>query len=95
MLMAVNGIGLADAVLGSGGVMVLVSWLVVAAVVYWSYTSALISLLAVRHIPQPIQTLRDLLDDHTITLAMVPMTVFTDTISVSLLLLRSERLRSK
>ncbi|XP_063859246.1 glutamate receptor ionotropic, delta-1-like [Scylla paramamosain] len=71
--------GLADVVLGQGGLMVLLSWMVVAALVFWSYKGALISLLAVRHIPQPIQTLRDLLDDHTITLVMHPMTVFTDT----------------
>ena len=79
-----NDEGLADVVLGQGGLMVLLSWMVVAALVFWSYKGALISLLAVRHIPQPIQTLRDLLDDHTITLVMHPMTVFTDTAAVSL-----------
>ena len=83
MLTVVDVVGLTNVVLGYGGVMVLVSWLIVAAVVFWSYNGALISLLAVRNIPQPIQTLRDLLDDHTITLVLLPMTILTDTISVS------------
>lgn len=69
--------------LGRGGVAVLGSWVVVAAVVFWSYTSALTSLLAVRLIPQPIQTLRDLLDDRSVTLVMPPKNIMTDTMSVS------------
>lgn len=89
--MVVNIVGLSHIVLGHGGVVVLASWVVVAALVFWSYTGALISLLAVRHIPQPIQTLRDLLDDHTVTLIMLPMTVFTDTASVSFFMVREAR----
>ncbi|XP_063859244.1 probable glutamate receptor [Scylla paramamosain] len=73
--------GLTGIVLGQGGLMVLLSWVIVSAVVFWSYNGALISLLAVRNIPQPIQTLRDLLDDHSITLVLLPMTILTDTIS--------------
>ncbi|XP_045131518.1 glutamate receptor ionotropic, delta-1-like [Portunus trituberculatus] len=60
---------------------VLGSWMVGAAVVYWGYSGNLTSLLAVRHIPQPIQTLRDLIDDPTITIIMKPNTIVTDTIS--------------
>ncbi|XP_050727810.1 probable glutamate receptor [Eriocheir sinensis] len=70
-----------EVVLGHGGVVVLGSWVVVAAVVFWSYTCTLTSLLAVRFIPQPIQTLRDLLDDTSVNLIMLPMTIITDTIS--------------
>uniref|UniRef100_A0A0P4W423 Ionotropic glutamate receptor C-terminal domain-containing protein n=1 Tax=Scylla olivacea TaxID=85551 RepID=A0A0P4W423_SCYOL len=61
---------------------VLGSWMVVAAVVFWSYTGTLTSLLAVRHIPLPIQTLRDLLDDSSVSVIMEPNTIVTDTISV-------------
>ncbi|KAG0725621.1 Glutamate receptor ionotropic, delta-1 [Chionoecetes opilio] len=60
---------------------VLGSWMVVAAVVYWSYAGTLTSLLAVRHIPQPIQTLRDMLDDSSVTVLMEPDTLVTETIS--------------
>ncbi|XP_063860094.1 probable glutamate receptor [Scylla paramamosain] len=60
---------------------VLGSWMVVAAVVFWSYTGTLTSLLAVRHIPLPIQTLRDLLDDSSVSVIMEPNTIVTDTIS--------------
>ncbi|KAK8407428.1 hypothetical protein O3P69_002157 [Scylla paramamosain] len=73
--------GLTGVVLGQGGVLMLGSWVVVAAVVFWSYTGTLTSLLAVRHIPQPIQTLRDLLDDSAVSVIMLPMTIVTDTIS--------------
>ncbi|MPC44647.1 Glutamate receptor U1 [Portunus trituberculatus] len=73
--------GLTGVVLGYGGVVMLSSWVVVAAVVFWSYTGTLTSLLAVRHIPQPIQTLRDLLDDSAVSVIMLPMTIVTDTIS--------------
>ena len=61
---------------------VLGSWLVGASVVYWGYSGNLTSLLAVRHIPQPIQTLRDLIDDPSVTIIMKPNTIVTDTISV-------------
>lgn len=66
-----------------GGQTVLGSWVVVAAVVFWSYTGALTSLLAVRRIPQPIQTLRDLLNDRSVTLIMPPKNLMTDMMSVS------------
>ena len=75
-------VGLTNVVLGHGGLVVLGSWVVVAAVVFWSYTGTLTSLLAVRHIPQPIQTLRDLLDDPAVSIIMLPMTIVSDTISV-------------
>ncbi|XP_063860654.1 probable glutamate receptor [Scylla paramamosain] len=66
---------------GLAGQTVLGSWMVMAAVVFWSYTGNLTSLLAVRHIPQPIQTLRDLLDDPGVTLYISANTLIIDTIS--------------
>lgn len=83
---AVNVAGVTDVGLGHGGMVIIGSWVMVAAVVFWSYTSTLISLLAVRHIPQPIQTVRDLLDDPTVSIVTIPMTFFTESISVSLFL---------
>ncbi|XP_071525276.1 probable glutamate receptor [Panulirus ornatus] len=56
-------------------------WLLVAMMVTWSYTGNLVSLLAVRHIPQPIQTIRHLVDDAGATVIMEPNTIVTDTIS--------------
>ncbi|XP_063859240.1 glutamate receptor ionotropic, delta-1-like [Scylla paramamosain] len=73
--------GLTGVVLGQGGVVMLGSWVVVAAVVFWSYTGNLTSLLAVRYIPQPIQTVRILLDDPSVTVIRVPMTYFAESIS--------------
>lgn len=86
MFTTVNVVGLTDVVLGHGGIVVLGSWVVVAALIFWTYAGTLISLLAVRYIPQPIQRLRDLLDDHTLTVITVPMTFFSESISVSLML---------
>lgn len=68
---------------GQAGQTVLGSWAVVAAVIFWSYTCTLISLLTVRHIPQPIQTLRDLLDDPGITLYITANITVTEIIAVS------------
>ncbi|XP_071526274.1 probable glutamate receptor [Panulirus ornatus] len=56
-------------------------WLLVAMMVTWSYTGNLVSLLAVRHIPQPIQTIRHLLDDSSLTLILLSNAVFADIIS--------------
>lgn len=68
---------------GCDGGAVLGSWVVVAAVVFWSYQGALTSLLAVRFIPQPIQTIRNMLDDPSVTVVMPPKNIMTDTMSVS------------
>ncbi|ROT73523.1 olfactory ionotropic receptor IR4 [Penaeus vannamei] len=38
------------------------SWMLVAMVMAWSYSCNLVSLLAARHVPQPIQSLRDVID---------------------------------
>ncbi|XP_045130698.1 glutamate receptor ionotropic, delta-1-like [Portunus trituberculatus] len=73
--------GLTGTVDGEGGLIILGSWVVVAAVVFWSYTGTLTSLLAVRYIPQPIQTIRNLLDDPSVTVITVPMTHFAEAIS--------------
>ncbi|XP_071522174.1 probable glutamate receptor [Panulirus ornatus] len=56
-------------------------WLVVAMMVTWSYNGNLISLLAVRHIPQPIQTIKDLVDDTRISAVMLSNSIFSDIIS--------------
>lgn len=69
---------------GRAGLIVLGSWAVVAAVIFWSYTCTLISQLTVRHIPQPIQTLRNLLDDPGVTLYIMPNITVTEIISVSI-----------
>ncbi|KAG7160502.1 putative Glutamate receptor ionotropic, delta-1-like 38 [Homarus americanus] len=42
-------------------------WMVVAMMLMWSYRGTLISLLAVRHVPQPLQSIRDVVDDSTVT----------------------------
>ncbi|XP_069190086.1 glutamate receptor isoform X2 [Procambarus clarkii] len=56
-------------------------WVVVAMMFMWSYQGILVSLLAVRHIPHPIQTIRDLVDHASLTVIMEPNTIVTDTIS--------------
>ncbi|XP_071535556.1 probable glutamate receptor [Panulirus ornatus] len=46
----------------------LLLWMMTTLVLTRSYASNLMSLLAVRHIPQPYQTLRDVLDDTSVTM---------------------------
>ena len=58
------------------------SWRILVLMVLWSYTGNLLSLLAVRYIPQPIQTIRQLLDSG-YTVIMEPNTVVTATLAVS------------
>ncbi|XP_042237244.1 probable glutamate receptor [Homarus americanus] len=65
-----------------GQEMVLVGgWVVVSVVVTCSYSGTLVSLLAVRHVPQPLQTIRDVLDATHITVVLegantiVPLTL--------------------
>ncbi|XP_042239055.1 probable glutamate receptor [Homarus americanus] len=48
--------------------LVLGGWLLMTLVLTQSYSGTLMSLLAVRYIPQPLQTLRDLLNEHSITM---------------------------
>lgn len=69
---------------GCAGQAVLGSWALVAAMVFWSYTGTLIAQLTVRHISQPIQTLRDLLDDPGIILYILANISVTEIISVSI-----------
>lgn len=57
--------------------MVVGSWMLVAMVVTMGYSSTLVSLLAARNIPQPINSLRDLVDSDSIVV-MKPKTAFTD-----------------
>lgn len=60
------------------------SWMLVAMVVTMGYSSTLVSLLAARNIPQPINSLRDLVDSDSIVV-MKPKTAFTDFFEVSIL----------
>ncbi|XP_042208730.1 glutamate receptor ionotropic, delta-1-like isoform X2 [Homarus americanus] len=57
-------------------------WLVVAMMVMWSYSGNLVSLLAVRHIPQPIQKMRDVADDSSQNIIIEPKTIMTHTFSI-------------
>ncbi|XP_042243361.1 uncharacterized protein LOC121880270 isoform X1 [Homarus americanus] len=52
-------------------------------VVTWSYSSNLMSLLAVRHVPQPLHTIRQLLDQSSTIVIMEPNTAVTDTLANS------------
>ncbi|KAG7156121.1 Glutamate receptor 3.1-like 4 [Homarus americanus] len=55
--------------------MLVLGWMVVTMMVTWSYSGNLVSLLAVRYIPKPLQTLRDLLDSS-VTLIMTRNDIF-------------------
>ncbi|XP_047469096.1 probable glutamate receptor [Penaeus chinensis] len=57
--------------------MVVGSWMLVAMVVTMGYSSTLVSLLAARNIPQPINSLRELVDSDSVVV-MKPKTAFTD-----------------
>ncbi|XP_066963363.1 ionotropic receptor 93a-like [Macrobrachium rosenbergii] len=48
--------------------MIIGAWIISTAILVFSYSGNLMSLLAVRYIPQPYQTLRDVLDDHDVTM---------------------------
>nr|XP_053648266.1 uncharacterized protein LOC128699512 [Cherax quadricarinatus] len=63
--------------------MVLMAWVVAGMVLTCSYCSNLMSQMTVRHVPQPIQSIRDLLDHHSYTVIMEPNTVVTDTLANS------------
>nr|XP_053651462.1 probable glutamate receptor [Cherax quadricarinatus] len=56
-------------------------WVVVAMMLVWSYQSTLVALLAVRYIPQPIRSIRDVVNNPSLTVIMEPNTIVTDTIS--------------
>ncbi|XP_042243362.1 uncharacterized protein LOC121880270 isoform X2 [Homarus americanus] len=56
-------------------------------VVTWSYSSNLMSLLAVRHVPQPLHTIRQLLDQSSTIVIMEPNTAVTDTLAGMFVLL--------
>ncbi|XP_066984773.1 uncharacterized protein [Macrobrachium rosenbergii] len=57
---------------------VVVSWLLGSMIIYWSYGTSLMSLLAVRYAPRPIQTIRDVLDDNKITVVFPYRTALSD-----------------
>ncbi|KAK3864286.1 hypothetical protein Pcinc_030018 [Petrolisthes cinctipes] len=58
-------------------------WLLGGLVMTWCYSSNLTSLLAVRRIPQSIQTLRTLIDDPSLTLILTPNTIITTALAHS------------
>ncbi|KAK3892985.1 hypothetical protein Pcinc_003164 [Petrolisthes cinctipes] len=63
--------------------MVLAGWVWLGLVITLSYNCNLTSLLAVRRISHPVQTLRDLIDNPSLTVIMPPNTIITATIAVS------------
>ena len=65
--------------------LVLGSWMLAMLVVTQSYTGNLMSLLAVRYIPQPFQTLRALLDDTGTTMVWEYGTTYVNYFRVSVL----------
>ncbi|KAK7083777.1 hypothetical protein SK128_025407 [Halocaridina rubra] len=57
---------------------VVMSWLLGSMIIIWSYSSNLMSLLAVRYAPRPIQTLRDLIDHDTMVAIFPRRTALSD-----------------
>ncbi|XP_068224022.1 probable glutamate receptor [Palaemon carinicauda] len=57
---------------------VVLSWLVGAMIICWSYSTNLMSLLAVRYAPKPVQTIRDLIDDHRLIAIFPRRTALSD-----------------
>ncbi|XP_063588909.1 uncharacterized protein LOC134766084 [Penaeus indicus] len=53
-------------------------WLLAAMLVTWSYSGNLASLLTVRHLAQPIQELRDIVESEDTVVIMEPDTAFTE-----------------
>ncbi|XP_068228758.1 glutamate receptor ionotropic, delta-1-like [Palaemon carinicauda] len=53
-------------------------WLVASMIIYWSYGTSLISLLAVRYAPRPIETIRDLLNNDKMIVIFPFRTAVTD-----------------
>lgn len=60
----------------------MVSWLLATLVLRRSYEGNLMSLLAVRHIPQPYQSLRDVLDDRSAVMIWKKGSSFVELIEV-------------
>ncbi|XP_068224162.1 uncharacterized protein [Palaemon carinicauda] len=58
--------------------MVVCIWIISAMIICWSYSTNLMSLLAVRYAPRPIQTIRDLLDNEKMSVIFTPNTALTD-----------------
>lgn len=58
-------------------------WLLLALMATVCYIQNLVSLLAVRHIPQPIQTLRDVVEESGLSVIVEPKTIVTDMLYVS------------
>ncbi|KAK3892895.1 hypothetical protein Pcinc_003261 [Petrolisthes cinctipes] len=63
--------------------MILGAWVLLGMMITLSYSCNLTSLLAVRRIPHPVQTLRDLLDNPSLTVIMSPNSIITATIARS------------
>ncbi|XP_071545454.1 glutamate receptor ionotropic, delta-2-like [Panulirus ornatus] len=58
--------------------LVLGLWMMMTVVLTRSYEGNLMSLLAVRHIPQPYQSLRQVIDDPAVTMVWEPNTVYVE-----------------
>ncbi|XP_045130683.1 glutamate receptor ionotropic, delta-2-like [Portunus trituberculatus] len=58
-------------------------WVVASALVVWSYSGLLVSVMTVRHVPRPIQTVKDLIDASHIKVFTRSKTAFTDLMAVS------------
>ena len=58
-------------------------WVMASALVVWSYSGLLVSVMTVRHVPRPIQTSQDLLDHTDIRVIMRANTAYTDLLAVS------------
>lgn len=61
-------------------------WVLVAALLAWSYGGLLVSVMTVRRVPRPIQTARDLLDHSRARVIMRANTAYTDLMAVSIAL---------
>ena len=57
-------------------------WVVASALVVWSYSGLLVSVMTVRHVPRPIQTAEDLLEASHVTVIMRGNTAYTQIMEV-------------
>ncbi|XP_042237313.1 glutamate receptor ionotropic, kainate 5-like isoform X2 [Homarus americanus] len=67
----------------SSEMVLVMGWMVVTMMVMWSYGGNLVSLLAVRHIPQPLHTIRHVTNASNIKVIMPPRTLVTAVLAKS------------
>ena len=68
--------------------------MVASALVVWSYSGLLVSVMTVRHVPRPIQTVKDLVDASHVKVITDGNSAYTDLMAVSLSLCSRELLSS-